>query len=207
MGGLLFGFQKACLFRQDTFESIEFDASVSETHSFTTQATEHPVEDGIDITDHIRVGPDELQVNVIMTNDPPILLASLRALPISGFGDSSTRAEDTVTFLKGLMVDAVLVTFDTTLRSIQNAHIKSMSVVRDATNGNIANINLLLREVQFSTTAQSTVPIPISPRDVSGNANGASTPTAASAPVAEKAVSKSLLVSGAELVQSLLPVP
>lgn len=154
------GPRKAILAVQETFEAIVFDASVSETHSKAVDVTDHPVEVGSDISDHVRKKPDELSVNVIVTNHPPILLASLRATPISGFGDPSTRAEDAFAFLESIHDAGKLVQFTTTFKVYRNMIITSLSIPRDAARGNVADIQMSLREIIIATTLQVDPPVP-----------------------------------------------
>ena len=170
----------------ETLEAIEFDASVQETHSNSAEITQHPVEEGADITDHIRRQPEELSVNVIVSNNPPIILASLRAQPISGFGDPATRAEDAHQFLRTIMNNNQLVQFSTTLRDYTNMAIVSMSVDRDATTGNIANINMTLREIIIATTETVEPPVPANAGRQAKQNQGKKTTAAASAPVEAK---------------------
>lgn len=154
------GPQKVILSNEATFEAIQFDASVSETHTNTAALTDHPVEDGADITDHIRLNPEELSMNVIVTNNPPIILASLRAQPVSGFADPATRAEDTHEFLRNYMEANVLVRITTTLREYRNMAITSMSVERNKDTSNIVNIDLTFRQVIIATTESVDAPEP-----------------------------------------------
>lgn len=46
------------------------DATLNESHSFRNEITEWPVEDGSNITDHIRRLPDEVEVKGFITNSP-----------------------------------------------------------------------------------------------------------------------------------------
>jgi len=49
---------------------LRFDAILAEHHSLKATATEHPVEKGVDLTDHIRKNLDELTLEVFVTNAP-----------------------------------------------------------------------------------------------------------------------------------------
>ena len=49
---------------------IAIDCTVTERHTSTATVTEHPVESGSNITDHIRPEPVQLSVNGIITNTP-----------------------------------------------------------------------------------------------------------------------------------------
>jgi hypothetical protein len=53
-----------------TIGTIWIDVSLSETHQLSAQVTEHPVEDGVNITDHIRPQPRSIQIEGIVTNHP-----------------------------------------------------------------------------------------------------------------------------------------
>lgn len=49
---------------------IEFDATVSEQHTQTAQVTEHPVETGVNIADHVRPQLGKIQLEGFVTNTP-----------------------------------------------------------------------------------------------------------------------------------------
>ena len=49
---------------------IEFDATVQEGHSSTVSVTEHALEDGTLVSDHVRTQPDLLTLEVSITNTP-----------------------------------------------------------------------------------------------------------------------------------------
>ncbi len=49
---------------------MEFDATLNETHDSSSDITQHPVEDGSVITDHVRPRPDALSLNVFVSNHP-----------------------------------------------------------------------------------------------------------------------------------------
>jgi hypothetical protein len=50
--------------------TIWIDVSVREHHALDAEVTDHPVEQGADISDHIRVNPETLQIDGIVTNQP-----------------------------------------------------------------------------------------------------------------------------------------
>jgi hypothetical protein len=53
-----------------TIGSIWIDVSISEKHSVGADVTQHPVERGGDITDHIRPKPREIQIEGFVSNHP-----------------------------------------------------------------------------------------------------------------------------------------
>jgi hypothetical protein len=50
--------------------SIWIDVSIREQHNAQAELTRHPVEDGSDVTDHVRLMPDQIQIEGIVTNQP-----------------------------------------------------------------------------------------------------------------------------------------
>jgi len=51
-------------------DTVVVDATIRESHSSPTEVTEHPVEDGSDITDHCHLRQRMLQIEGIITNQP-----------------------------------------------------------------------------------------------------------------------------------------
>lgn len=49
---------------------VMFDAGVGETHLWTATVTEHPVEKGVAITDHVRPGAFRISLDLWVTNTP-----------------------------------------------------------------------------------------------------------------------------------------
>src|SRR5258706_15116654 len=56
--------------RDGRMQEIEFDAVVREVHGKTATATEHNVEKGSNISDHVRPGADTLSVEACVSNTP-----------------------------------------------------------------------------------------------------------------------------------------
>jgi hypothetical protein len=50
--------------------SIWIDVSIREEHNCAAEVTRHPVEDGVDITDHVQLAPDRLQIEGLVSNQP-----------------------------------------------------------------------------------------------------------------------------------------
>lgn len=49
---------------------VSFDATPDEGHYFSATVTEHPVEVGSDITDHVRAMPNRLEFTAVISNTP-----------------------------------------------------------------------------------------------------------------------------------------
>lgn len=59
--------------------AIAADAVVSETHTRSNTVTDHPVEEGVNVSDHSRPEPDTLQVEMYISDTPTSLEQTQRA--------------------------------------------------------------------------------------------------------------------------------
>jgi len=141
---------------------VQFDASVSETHTRECEICDHPVEEGATISDHIWRTPERLEVNGIVTNHPLVFLASVQAVsPLTDdMSPVTDRAEVAYFKLAELMDTGQLVSVVTSLREYQNMAIVSMSVTRDVQTGNVLNCSLSLREIIIAQTETVAAPEP-----------------------------------------------
>lgn len=123
--------------------AVELDASMEETHVSANQITQFPVEQGVDITDHIRRQPERITIRGMVTDHPIIF---------GGAGRSNRSLDAYQTFLK-MLDDAQLITVVTTLRQYSNMAIESMEVPRNANLGSAVQVTLNMREVLTSEVA------------------------------------------------------
>ncbi len=113
---------------------IELDASLSESHQFTSEVTQFPVEDGSVITDHIQNKPDKLDINGFVTNTPVRFLGSVDLIRTSG---DSGRTELAFEALERIHRDRELVTIVTNLKTYEDMALESLTVPRNATIGDV----------------------------------------------------------------------
>lgn len=155
--------RRALFLMSDPSQLIEFDAMVTENHKGDVAITDHPVEDGVDISDHARPLPESVSVRVIVSDDPIIANRSENAQPSVPGGDPDTRSNDAYDFVKRFKDGVSPVGLATTLRDYSNMLISSMSVVKDAATGRVLDLNLTLREIQKANTRTTEVPEPVNP--------------------------------------------
>jgi len=168
--------------------AVELDASINETHNSTAEVTSHPVEDGADITDHVRVKPETLSITGVVTNHPLIFLASLR--------ESPTRAEEAYGKLRDILIARERISVITSLRQYENMVLTSMQTNRDVNTGNIINVTLNFQEVIIATTESVAAPEPAAGAGNAGGAANAGKQGAADAGAAGGGAKQSLLKAG-----------
>jgi len=144
----------------DANQVITFDAAITENHSSNTEVTDHPVESGVDITDHLKRLPDELSLVGVVTDDPLVVDRSVNATPANTGGDSNQRAVSAYAFLRLSKDRGKLVRVFTRLRDYRNMAITSLNVTRDAGSSRSISAEIELREILIAVTEQVEAPTP-----------------------------------------------
>lgn len=145
--------------------SVEVDASITETHTGTAEVTDHPVEQGAAVSDHVRVQPATLTLEGFVSNTPLPLssdpLTRRNSLGVEFDSRSSmdlSRAGQAYTDLERLKNAGELFTVVTMLRSYDNMLMTSLVVPRDATTGDGLRFSATFKQVRLATsrTVQAT---------------------------------------------------
>ena len=147
----------------DANQVIVFDATLREEHTGRSQLTSFPIEEGSDHTDHIRRLPDELALEVVVTDDPLVVDRQANATPANTGGDASQRAVSAYNFLVEVKDKGRLVHIFTTLRDYRNMAIESIDVTRDVGTSRVVQANIRLREILVAVTEQVDAPEPAEP--------------------------------------------
>ena len=147
---------------QATVGVVTLDASLSENHSKSNEVTMHPVEDGSDVTDHIRVMPETLEISGIVSNHPIAFLGPLAAPnPVTTNNASiSDRVGAAYEALRLQMDRGETVDVVTSLRKYSDMAITKMDVTRDATTGNSLAVNMSLQQI-FKAKIVEQAPEPV----------------------------------------------
>lgn len=125
-------------------DTLEIDVVLSESHSADADATDHPVEQGVNITDHVRVKPETLTIEGLISNTPIPTAARAEKEQIWGDPGPAETARDTLTRLKN---NGDLLTVITKLRTYTNMVITSLSFPRDSKTGNALKFSVTLKNV------------------------------------------------------------
>lgn len=145
--------QRARIEAEDTlgFDFVLFDVVESETHRSAAKVTDHPVEAGAEISDHVVTEPDTLDLVARVSNTPIVSEADAVLL-------TSDRVEEAYTALRGIKERRTTVSASTTLRVYEGMIITELSVTRDAATGDVLAVALKLREVRTVVSALAEAP-------------------------------------------------
>ena len=147
----------------DPSQILTFDATLAEGHKGTASVTDHPVENGVDFTDHIRRMPNSLTITGVVTDAPLVVERSVNATPANTGGDPNQRAVSAYQFLLVAKDRGKLIRVFTRLRDYRNMAIISLSVPRTAGESRIIRAEIELREILVAVTEQVEAPTPIAP--------------------------------------------
>jgi len=133
----------------DSSEQLELDCTINEAPVYEAEPTDLPVEEGADITDHVRLKPDVLSLEFILTNDP-------LDEPIPGKPALDLfRADDGYRKLINWQSEKRLLAVVTPHRAYESMVITNISPVWDNTVGQGVKATISFREIK--TVATQTV--------------------------------------------------
>lgn len=118
--------------------SITFDIILNERHNFANDVSTHTIEDGSEVTDHIRNQLESGSLTGLISN----FSVKTRLL-------RTNRAQDAFDFLHKLWQAKILVTITTVLRVYTSMAITNISVPRSFATGAAGVFNISFRKVNI----------------------------------------------------------
>jgi hypothetical protein len=167
-------------------QAIELDAVVRQSHESSATATEHPVETGANISDHIRPNLDRLTLEVVVSNKPTtvpatqmdgvsrdpaglelqdqtgLVLAKANVLIFDGEFD---RVRTIYDLLLELQSNGEIVSIQTSLRDYTNMVLQRVSPLREAGSGDALFATVEARQIRVVDSEVVEVQEPEQDRD------------------------------------------
>jgi hypothetical protein len=135
-----------------TIAGYPIDVAVTEEHGSEAEITDHPVEKGGNVTDHMRVKPATVAIEGIVSDTP---LGEV-ALDPSRLG-STAPSDDAHALLVKIQNDREPVAITTSLGRYENMELQSLSAPRDARTGKALRFRATFKQVTFVTNKRTTV--------------------------------------------------
>lgn len=129
--------------------AIVFDATLTEVYRLNSNVTQHPVEDGAQIVDHIQTQPLEIEIVGVISNTPLPFVTVDTALLRSFI--TPKRAEDFYDRLIDLQKRGQLVIVATMVDVWEDMAITSVQLDRDPQSANVVQLRVSFREVIKAT--------------------------------------------------------
>lgn len=128
-----------------TFGNFFFDAVFSTDHSANLTVTQHPVQSGASISDHAFMEPDEVSIEIGMTD------------VASGSSDGSSRSVNAYTQLRAIMELREPVTLITRLKTYSDMIITSISAPDDVKTMNALRASIYFHRLHIVSVSTVTV--------------------------------------------------
>lgn len=128
----------------NTIEVISLDATISTALSWPATITEHPVEDGSVIADHVRLDAEIVTLTGFVTNTPVAVL---------GFGADSSLARGALDSLLELRDSKELVQIVTGIHLFEDMMLTTLDAPRDAANANSLTFTAVFTKIRKVATA------------------------------------------------------
>ena len=120
--------------------TVELDANMNEVSTKSSRVTEHPVEDGSNITDNVVDDPEELQIDGLISNTPADLIEALST--------QVTRAEDAWNELVRLKDEREPISVFTSRREYEDMIIQRLVRTRNAGIGDAVQFSISLKTIR-----------------------------------------------------------
>lgn len=157
---------------------LMIDAALSEEHTYDSEVTQFPVEDGSDITDNIRILPKTVKIEGVVSNWPIGRALSERAgtiaLSQAGLIDPMTPAQEVLRGLLEIRDQRDTITITTSLGLYENMVMESLTVPRAADVGDALKFSATFRQVFIVTNKRVRVAVPRGKRKRKGGNKTAS---------------------------------
>jgi hypothetical protein len=153
-------------------DSIEIDACMEETHTLNNTVTDHPVEQGFNISDHVRPEPDVVTLRCFISNTPLSTEQQTRAVQEGSVQFTTTsqqdveigaidgRGADAFKKLKKLRDEGTLIKLVTTLKEYGNSStegmvVQSITVPRTTKNYDGLEFSITLKQIRIVKNRQT----------------------------------------------------
>lgn len=157
----------------EALELIKIDATRAEEHSLKSKATEHEVEDGSNISDHVIKSPRTVTIEGVVSDDPITLtqavVGSLAGITGSLIGDvggavatgaisklgnellsnSSKPSKDAFDILELIHESSIPVMITTSIKTYTNMIMENLSIPRNSRNANSLEFRANFREIKI----------------------------------------------------------
>lgn len=191
--GTTFSLKDTKVLEKSPIFDFTVDATLTENHSFESEVTENPVEEGVSIADHINLKPETYSLTGVISDTPLDLTASVKGAFTSGgalagksivgplgayagvgagafanlaSGGSGNRMKNAFDHLRNLQSARVPFTVITGLSVYENMVLTSLTINRDNKSGRSFNFSATLKKIRI--VKSQVVDIKNVPRNVTG---------------------------------------
>lgn len=178
---------------------VVLDASLRETHTGTATVTEHPVEEGANIADHVRPEPRKLSMDGVISNTP--INRTQRTRVVEQFGTefvtstledqrqgAAGYAESAYARLEEMRQSRTAFTVVTQIKTYVDMVFESLVIPRDSKTGDALGFQATLKEIIIVKNKTTRKVVSREPKAQPKNKTGTQTPKAATPAQTKKSI-------------------
>jgi hypothetical protein len=150
---------------------VAFDALITDATDLSVTITDHPIEDGADVSDHVRDDPDQLRLDIIVSQTPaniPDLVKTTAAMDFF-------RQEEAWQRLVDLLKRHAFVRVVTSVATWEDMVIQSLSRSRSSTVGQALEATIKVKKIVKVKSSTALAPSRAANVQKSQNATGKAT--------------------------------
>lgn len=144
---------------------ITFDLILSEAHNYSNEVTEHVVEDGSRITDHIKNNLENGSLSGLITN-----FSIKRRFQVENF------AQDAYDELKRIWKSREAVTITTIMEKYDNMGITNVDIARSDETGEAIVLNISFKKIKVVKLKTTLIDANVRQRNMNNNTNRQASP-------------------------------
>lgn len=161
LGAIAYG-QLVLVAKRGKIGAVELDATIQENHATRNKITDHEVEEGSNISDHVRPQPDQVTMVGRVSNHPLERSVDVSDTAVGGgtrlVSPDAERAETAYGDLLFLSANAIPVTVVTSLNVYEDMVIEDLQVPRDSKLSNVLHFTCQLRAIRKVTSETVAAP-------------------------------------------------
>lgn len=152
-------------------DEVKFDLLIDESHTLEFEASDHPIENGAVITDHITQKLRTCTITGMFTNSPMqefsgSTIDDFRNAEVNGAEGTTNRSREMFETLEKMAMERKPVRLVTALKVYPEMIILSLPTKRTAEDGESVKFTMTLREFKIATLKKSVVFQKYSPKDM-----------------------------------------
>ena len=173
----------------ESFELLKIDATRAEEHSFKAKATQHEVEDGANISDHVINSGRVVTINGVISDDPITItaaavgnLAGITGSLFPGLGgavatgavaklgselisNGTKPSKDAIDIFEGIYELKLPLMITTSIKTYTNMIMESLSIPRNSRNANSLEFSASFREIRIVESEVVEIPVSATTND------------------------------------------
>lgn len=155
------------------------DAALSEDHDHEAEVTEFPVEQGGNITDHVRIKPIQVTIKGVVSDTPIGAVAAIRdaanvTIGDGDVGDAVLPSVEALAFLRATFEAGKEITIETSIKTYDDMIMERLSIPQSAETGEALMFTATFKQIIIEANKRVVIrAVPIGqPKRARGNADG-----------------------------------